>query len=67
MKLGDENLTAQSLLRSIRQTCANHQDVLRFMEVCGTHTMAIHAAGLKKLLPENLQLVSGPGLSCMRY
>ena len=61
MKLGDESLTARALVRSIRQICANHQDVLRFMEVCGTHTMAIHAAGLKKLLPENLQLVSGPG------
>jgi hydrogenase expression/formation protein HypD len=31
------------------------------MEVCGTHTMAIHAAGLKSLFPENLKLVSGPG------
>jgi len=61
VKLGDESLTARALVRSIRQICANHQDVLRFMEVCGTHTMAIHAAGLKKLLPENLQLVSGPG------
>ncbi len=31
------------------------------MEVCGTHTMAIHEAGLKSLFPSNLQLVSGPG------
>ena len=34
---------------------------LRFMEVCGTHTMAIHEAGLKSLFPSNLKLVSGPG------
>jgi hydrogenase expression/formation protein HypD len=34
---------------------------MRFMEVCGTHTMAIHAAGIKSLLPENMRLVSGPG------
>ncbi|MGO9121951.1 MAG: hydrogenase formation protein HypD [Desulfomonilaceae bacterium] len=61
MKLGDESLTARALVRSIREISARHQDVLRFMEVCGTHTMAIHAAGLKKLLPENIQLVSGPG------
>jgi hydrogenase expression/formation protein HypD len=31
------------------------------MEVCGTHTMAIARYGLKKLLPENVRLVSGPG------
>ncbi len=61
MKLGEESLTAQALVGSIRKICAAHDDVLRFMEVCGTHTLAIHAAGLKKLLPENLQLVSGPG------
>jgi len=61
VKLGEESSTAQALVRSIRNICAACDDVLRFMEVCGTHTMAIHAAGLKKLLPENLQLVSGPG------
>jgi len=31
------------------------------MEVCGTHTMAIARSGIKKLLPEWLELVSGPG------
>lgn len=35
--------------------------ILRFMEVCGTHTVAIFRAGLRQLLPENIQLVSGPG------
>ena len=34
---------------------------LRLMEVCGTHTMAIARAGLKSLLPEGVELVSGPG------
>lgn len=34
---------------------------LVFMEVCGTHTMAIARAGLKQLLPPQLRLVSGPG------
>lgn len=31
------------------------------MEVCGTHTVAIHRAGLRGLLPARLRLVSGPG------
>ena len=31
------------------------------MEVCGTHTMAAARFGLKSLLPEAVQLISGPG------
>ena len=32
-----------------------------FMEVCGTHTMAISRAGLRPLLAPQIDLVSGPG------
>jgi hydrogenase expression/formation protein HypD len=32
-----------------------------FMEVCGSHTMAISRFGLRSLLPGNVTLVSGPG------
>lgn len=31
------------------------------MEVCGTHTMAIARSGVKKLLPKEVELISGPG------
>lgn len=31
------------------------------MEVCGTHTMAIFRNGLRSILPEGLELISGPG------
>jgi hydrogenase expression/formation protein HypD len=34
---------------------------LKFMEVCGTHTMAIARFGLRRLMPEGLVLLSGPG------
>lgn len=34
---------------------------VRLMEVCGTHTMAIAKAGIKALLPEGVELLSGPG------
>ena len=34
---------------------------LTFMEVCGTHTMALSSFGLRELLPENIRLISGPG------
>ena len=33
----------------------------RYMEVCGTHTMAIFRYGLRELLPRNIRLISGPG------
>jgi len=39
---------------------ANGRD-LTYMEVCGTHTMAIARHGLRQLLPRNVRLVSGPG------
>lgn len=32
-----------------------------FMEVCGTHTMAIRRSGIHSLLPDNVRLISGPG------
>ncbi|MFH1836891.1 MAG: hydrogenase formation protein HypD [Candidatus Omnitrophota bacterium] len=34
---------------------------IRLMEVCGTHTMAIARSGIKKLLPKEIELISGPG------
>lgn len=34
---------------------------LRFMEVCGTHTVAIFRSGLRSLLPDGITHLSGPG------
>ena len=34
---------------------------LRFMEVCGTHTVAIFRSGLRSLLPKEIVHLSGPG------
>ncbi len=31
------------------------------MEICGTHTVSISKHGLRKLLPKNIKLISGPG------
>ena len=33
----------------------------RIMEVCGGHTHAIHRFGLKDVLPQNIELIHGPG------
>ena len=37
------------------------EESIRLMEVCGTHTMAIAKAGIRQMLPEGIQLLSGPG------
>ncbi|MCS7180081.1 MAG: hydrogenase formation protein HypD [bacterium] len=34
---------------------------INLMEVCGTHTMVIGRYGIRKLMPENINLISGPG------
>ncbi len=47
------------LARRIHRRVKGRDMVL--MEVCGTHTMAIHKSGIKAMLPESLKLLSGPG------
>ncbi|HYA31567.1 MAG TPA: hydrogenase formation protein HypD [Thermodesulfovibrionales bacterium] len=34
---------------------------LKLMEVCGTHTVAIFRHGIRDVIPENINLISGPG------
>jgi len=50
---------AQALARRIAEVSAERS--LTFMEVCGTHTMAVHRYGLHTLLPGGVRLLSGPG------
>ena len=49
---------SRELLQAIRSLPLKET---RIMEVCGTHTMAIAAAGIRSLLPPQVQLLSGPG------
>lgn len=51
---------AEKLLSAINHE-ANSSRTYRFMEVCGSHTMAVSRFGLRSLLPKNIELVSGPG------
>jgi hydrogenase expression/formation protein HypD len=45
----------------LRQIEAEVNGQFKFMEVCGTHTVAIFQSGLRSLLPENIIHLSGPG------
>ncbi|MBD3426695.1 MAG: hydrogenase formation protein HypD [Candidatus Omnitrophica bacterium] len=37
------------------------RNVIKLMEVCGTHTMAIARSGIRKVIPGGIELISGPG------
>ena len=57
----EERELAKRLVAEIGRMAEGADHKLRFMEVCGTHTVAIFRAGLRQMLPENVELVSGPG------
>lgn len=40
---------------------ATKQDTINIMEVCGSHTMAIARYAIRDVLPEKINLTSGPG------
>ncbi len=45
----------------IRGLVAGRTTPMTFMEICGTHTMAIYQYGIRSLLPAEVRLISGPG------
>jgi len=62
MKYLDEFRNPQLIAQAaaeIRRLAGSRQ--YRVMEVCGGHTHAIYRFGLKDLLPDNVELIHGPG------
>ena len=51
--------TAAERLEALRELPRDRP--LRIMNVCGGHERSISAAGLRSVLPENIELVPGPG------
>ncbi|MCD4818599.1 MAG: hydrogenase formation protein HypD [Candidatus Cloacimonetes bacterium] len=49
------------VIKELVDDLKNWEKPLKIMEVCGSHTMAIGHWGIRKLLPENIKLISGPG------
>ena len=59
--LRDKKL-CQALLRRLEKALSNIEGgQMRFMEVCGTHTVSIFQSGLRSLLPKGITHLSGPG------
>ncbi len=56
------NKMIEEYIEKIRNLSEKIRDgKISFMEVCGTHTMAISRAGIRDILPEKIKLISGPG------
>jgi len=56
-----EQLLAEGLIDRLCELAEKLDRPLTVMEVCGTHTMAIHRHGMRYVLPPRINLVSGPG------
>lgn len=56
-----DSKAGRGFLKRIEELAEKLTEPVTLMEVCGTHTHAIAAAGLRRLMPEKVRLVSGPG------
>ncbi len=61
MKFIDEYRDGEKTRPIIKEIHRLVNEPLRIMEVCGTHTVAIARYGLRQVLPETVELISGPG------
>ncbi len=58
-----EEFRNRGLIESVSRKLSeiNPGENIKIMEVCGTHTQSFCRFGLRKLLPENISLIAGPG------
>ena len=49
------------ILKKIRRISREIDRPINLMEVCGTHTQAISRFGIRKIIPRNINLITGPG------
>jgi len=61
MKYIDEYRDKELVLSLSKQIKKLSKKKIKLMEVCGGHTMSIQKFGLPYLLPETVELISGPG------
>ena len=59
MKYRDPQL-AKTITQKIKELAPKHSTI-KFCHVCGTHEWTITHFGLRSLLPENVEVIAGPG------
>ncbi|MFH1061739.1 MAG: hydrogenase formation protein HypD [Candidatus Omnitrophota bacterium] len=52
---------AKQLIKVIHQLAAQLTKPISIMEVCGSHTVAMFRYGIRKILPDNIRVIAGPG------
>jgi hydrogenase expression/formation protein HypD len=55
------NESLHSWKKRLDSAAAKFGREVKIMEVCGTHTVSAFRCGLRSLLPDNVELISGPG------
>lgn len=61
MRYVDEYRNKEIAQKILWQIKSISKKKINLMEVCGTHTVAIFRNGIRKMLPSNINLISGPG------
>ncbi len=64
MKYVDEfrnSKVAKKLASLVKEKASKIKTDVSLMEVCGTHTVAMFRYGIRKILPANIRVISGPG------
>jgi hydrogenase expression/formation protein HypD len=61
MKFIDEYRQSDLALKLAQKIAALTNQPLKLMEVCGGHTHTIFKYGIEDLLPENIEMIHGPG------
>lgn len=51
----------KEIIEKINEVAAKIGRDVNLMEVCGTHTQAVSRNGIRKLMPKNVHLITGPG------
>ena len=61
MKYLDEYRDRELAARLVDRIARDSSTPAAFMEICGTHTVAIFRHGIRQVLPGHIRLISGPG------
>ena len=61
LKFIDEYRDGEKARRIVEEIRRLVDSPIKLMEVCGTHTVSIARFGLRQILPETIELLSGPG------
>ncbi len=52
---------AEKISKKIKKIADTIDDEIKLMNVCGTHEATIVKHGIRKLIPDNIKLIAGPG------